>query len=99
MVTERILVDRHYSEPVEGIVCPICGAKLYVSSAEQCSKADNGDWVADEINLDCESEPSWDSPEWEVWFRWHYQTSYTDWLLIYEKLLGEFRNKYRFNVD
>ena len=81
---------------VRGIVCPICGGALLITDVEACELADNGDWIASEVNIDCENEPDMDSDEWEDWHRWHYSEPYTDWLPVDRIILRFLRANYRF---
>ena len=77
--------------------CPICGAGLLLDAGEG-TELDNatGEWIATEINLECESEPDIDSGEWSEWFRWHYSMPYVDWLPIEQQILKAVRRKYHF---
>jgi len=76
--------------------CPICGAGLLLNAGEACEMDDNGEWIASEIDLDCESEPGIDSPEWDNWFQWHYSQPYIDWLPLEMKILKAVQRKYYF---
>ena len=77
--------------------CPICGAGLLLDAgkATELDEA-TGEWIATEINLDCESEPDIDSDEWDEWHRWHYGMPYVDWLPLEQRILRAVRRKYHF---
>lgn len=76
--------------------CPICGGALFITGVNACEQEDNGDWIASEIDIDCENEPDIDSDEWEDWHRWHYSQPYTDWLPIDRQILRAVQNRYYF---
>lgn len=77
--------------------CPICGAGLLLNAGESTELDDaTGEWIATEINLECESEPNIDSEEWDEWHRWHYRMPYVDWLPLEQIILNSVRRKYCF---
>lgn len=76
--------------------CPICGGALFITGVNACEQEDNGDWIASEIDIDCENEPDIDSDEWEDWHRWHYGQPYTDWLPIDRQILRAVQKRYYF---
>ena len=54
----------------------------------------DGQWLATEINLDCENEPDIESAEWDEWHKWHYSMPYVDWLPLELRILAAVRRKY-----
>ena len=76
--------------------CPICGGKLFIDSVDACELDDNDEWIATEVQLRCETEPSADSPDWEQWMDNHYSTPYIDWLPLETKILKAVRARYYF---
>lgn len=72
--------------PKQVAVCPICGARLWVCDVTGCTEQDNGEWLADEFDVDCETEPGIESDEWRQWFDWHYRMPYVDWLPVHGKV-------------
>ena len=77
--------------------CPICGAGLTLDAGAGTElDEETGEWIATEIELDCESEPDIDSDEWEEWHRWHYRMPYVDWLPLEQRILNAVRRKYHF---
>lgn len=77
--------------------CPICGAGLLLDAGEATELDEStGEWIATEINLDCESEPDIDSDEWDEWHRWHYSMPYVDWLPLEQRILMAVRRKFHF---
>lgn len=77
--------------------CPICGAGLLLDAGEATEFDDaSGQWIATEINLECETEPDIDSDDWEEWHRGHYRAPYTDWLPLEQRILRAVRRMYHF---
>lgn len=77
--------------------CPICGAGLLLDAGAGAELDEaTGEWIATEIELDCESEPGIDSDEWDEWHRWHYRMPYVDWLPLEQRILSALRRRYHF---
>lgn len=76
--------------------CPICGGGLLLSGVDACEQDDNGDWIASEVTIDCETEPDIDSDEWEEWHNWHYRMPYVDWLQLELRVLKAVQRKFYF---
>jgi len=76
--------------------CPICGGALFITGVNACEQEDNGDWIASEIDIDCENEPDIDSDDWEDWHKWHYSQPYIDWLPIDRQILRAVQKRYYF---
>ena len=77
--------------------CPICGAGLLLDAGEGTELDERtGEWIATEVNVECESEPDIDSDEWDAWHRWHYSTPYVDWLPLEQMILRAVRASYYF---
>lgn len=81
------------------VCCPVCGGALSISAAEACELADNGEWVASEITVDCANEPDMEADEWEQWHQWHYSQPYIDWLPLERIILRAVQKKYYFPPD
>lgn len=69
--------------PVSVAVCPICGARLWICDITGWTQQDNGEWVPDEFDIDCATEPDITSRKWESWHNWHYAMPYVDWLPVH----------------
>ena len=81
--------------PKRVAVCPICGARLWVCDITGCTEQDNGEWVPDEFDIDCETEPDIDSNQWPSWQRGHYRMPYVDWLPVHNSVEAWVQNTYR----
>ena len=91
------IVNRDYlfEIPTDVACCPYCGSKLYA----QChvwQQANNGLWVADGIDIECETEPDLDSEAWENWFSTHSKTPYVYQLLVTKKIKEWINKNFRF---
>lgn len=77
--------------------CPICDGALWLNAGEGLELDEaTGQWIATEVNLDCENEPDIESDEWYEWHRWHYSMPYVDWLPLEQRILSAVRRKYYF---
>ncbi len=64
--------------------CPICGAKVLLTGV-QAWCPDDGSF--DTVDLDCETEPDIDGPDWPDWHRGHFSMPYVDWLPYENRML------------
>jgi hypothetical protein len=82
--------------PADVAVCPICKAALFAVEITGCSRADDGTWFPDAIGLDCETEPDFESDEYEGWYASHYgwPTVGSDWLPVHITVEGWMRNTF-----
>ncbi len=95
----RIPFPEHLAPIPIAAECPICGNPLLLNAGEGCEQDANGEWIATEIELLCTSEPEFNSPDWDDWYRWHYSMPYVDWLPLEQRVLRAVRKKYFFRVD
>lgn len=66
--------DKLFDVPGEVAVCPYCGGKLFTQcNAWQESK---DGWIAESLDVDCETEPDIDGTKWEDWFAAHSEMPY-----------------------
>lgn len=83
------------------VACPICGAPCDVWADESWSQ-DGADWIAEEVRIECTSEPGTEPsvPEtcmdWDEWHNWHYRMPYVDWLPLKEDVLRQVQARFRF---
>jgi hypothetical protein len=75
--------------------CPYCNKKM-TCSIDGMIEDDEGRWMADSIQMDCETEPDIDSAEWEEWFATHSDMPYAYMLPAEQKALRYINSKYRF---
>lgn len=95
----KVLEPDIYLEIPESVaVCPICKSKLY-AHFEAWIEID-GKWKANEVHLDCVTEPDIEenSFEWECWFESHYSMPYVDWLPVCQHVLEWINQNYEFNL-
>lgn len=94
---ERELRDS--SEPIaippEVAICPYCKTKLTVHITGGVME-DDGTWSVDCIQIDCESEPDIDSPEWQDWIVEHTDMPYVYMLPVDVKIQRWINERYRF---
>lgn len=76
--------------------CPICGDKIE-GHCESWIEAEKGFMKADDLKLECVSEPDIEDnkDDWEEWFSWHYSYT-TDWLPLEIKAMKWVNERYRF---
>jgi len=94
--------DTVFRVPESVAVCPICGSTLWA----QCdgwnggwSATDDGLWVADSIDIDCEMEPDITDPDWHEWFDGHYSMPYVDWLPVDQVVRRWINRNFRFWME
>ena len=90
--------------PPEVRVCPYCGGKL-VAQFSGWSQDDDGSWLADCVELECDTQPELDedleggTDAWDEWVANHSVMPYVYWLpatMAVEKWINE---RYRFRMD
>lgn len=79
------------------IPCPICNGTLRIQAGD-CFSVDKDEWIAEGININCETEPSLDSGLWYNWNKQHYRTPYLDWLPLEISLLSIFQRLFCFDI-
>lgn len=99
MTIKRKLVSKKQLFQPKNTVCPICNSRLLVSANGCFIKDDNDDWIAENINIDCETRPERDNKSFKTWIKSHYRFPYIDWLPIEEKLLLSFQLQYKFDIN
>lgn len=94
------LVPKHhiFKIPTSLAVCPYCNPKLY-ASCEAWTENDEGEWLADSITVDCETEPDIDSDEWREWFDSHSDMPYVYQLPVNVKIENWINSNFRFLDD
>lgn len=94
-----IVPARHCFEIPESLAkCPYCEAKLY-AHCNAWSQEEDGTWIAEEMEVDCDSEPDIDSGKWKAWFREHSDMPYVHWLPVRNTIEAWINQNYRFNVE
>lgn len=94
-----IKTDEAIEVPPDVAVCPYCDTKLTASFTGWSEADDGSGWIADEVTLDCETEPDMDSDEWEDWWASHSDMPYVYLLPVCEKVKTWVNAHYRFDDD
>jgi hypothetical protein len=80
-------------------LCPYCKADL-TYEAEGWVQDDNGQWMADSLDVKCHSEPDMEDGEaWEEWLRVHSEMPYVHQLPVDTQVLNWINERYRFKLD
>lgn len=79
-------------------VCPYCGGKL-TATANEWSQEPDGTWVAETLDLSCDSEPDIDGDEWEGWWAGHSMDYCADWHAAHDKLTAYLKRTARFDLS
>lgn len=95
---QTVATDADIQLPPELAVCPICGEKVIIEEITGWVQEDDGSWRADEISINCETEPDTDSDDWEDWHNWHWNMPYVDWLPLSVKVEAWLAKHYRFEM-
>lgn len=77
--------------------CPYCNTKLYVEA--HAWTEENDGWVAESIEMICETEPDIDSEEWEDWERSHGDMPYVYLLPVQNQVQEWINNNFRFDMS
>lgn len=68
------------------VACPYCGAPV-VADIHETTLQDDGTWMITSINVDCDSEPDIDGPEWEPWWESHSHDYCEKWHALHDRLI------------
>lgn len=80
-------------------LCPYCKADL-TYQAEGWGQDDNGQWMADSLDVQCHNEPDMEDGEaWEEWLRVHSEMPYVYQLPVDNRVLSWINERYRFKLD
>ena len=78
--------------------CPYCGGKLRfsINGSEQ---EEDGSWVATDLDVNCDSEPDIDGPDWQGWWDDHSSDYCHKWHDLHERLVRDLRRTHRVDFD
>lgn len=79
------------------IKCPYCGGNLVASVSAWTLQGDG--WIAETIEVECQSEPDLDSDEWDDWLEGHSDMPYVYWLPVVNTIEKAINLKYRFDLE
>jgi hypothetical protein len=83
--------------PTDVAVCPYCGLKLTAQFTGWFE--DTTGYIADEVSLDCESEPDFDDDNYDDWLDGHSEMPYVYWLPACKKVESWVKKNYRFDLS
>ena len=98
MTHQLINSDTILDIPPTVALCPYCGAKLYAVCEGWTEAEDGSGWEADEVHLDCVSEPSIRSRKHKAWLDQHTYMPYVYWLPVAKKVKKWINEHYRFDL-
>ena len=68
------------------VECPYCGAPV-VADIHETTQQEDGSWMITSINVDCDSEPDIDGPDWEQWWDEHSHDYCDKWHTLHDRLI------------
>jgi hypothetical protein len=98
MTYELVSSDLIINIPPEVAICPYCDTKLTAQFTGWTEADDGSGWMADEVDWDCESEPDFDSEEYDDWLDQHTEMPYVYRLPICQKIEKWVNERYRFDL-
>ena|SRR3990172_2330175 len=96
MTIQIVSMDAEIEIPISLVVCPICGAQIFIEEMNEWIGDDEGRWVALNVKVDCSTAPDIDDDGWEDWFKAHWSTPYIDWLPVEQQVEEWLKANYRF---
>lgn len=98
-IMEIVKSDTPIDVPPEIATCPYCGGKLYVQ-CEAWTQEDDGSWTAQDIVVDCETEPDdLGSKEYRDWVKSHSEMPYVYQMPVEEGIREWLNSTYRFDLS
>lgn len=74
--------------------CPYCGGKLKMS-INGCELDEATGWIATELDINCDTEPDIDGPDWEGWWADHSHDFCERWHDLHEQLVANLKFTHR----
>lgn len=74
--------------------CPYCGGKLRFS-INGCELDEATGWIADALDINCDSEPDIDGPHWQSWWDDHSFDYCNKWHDLHESLVRSLKRTHR----
>lgn len=89
--------DTTFYVPPDFARCPYCEGRLYACFRGWVLE-DDGTWIGDEVELECENEPDMETEEaaWDWWLETHSEMPYVYWLPVCQKVKRWVNSQYRF---
>ena len=76
--------------------CPYCGGKLSFS-INGCELDEATGWFATDIDINCDTEPDIDGPDWEGWWADHSYDNCEKWHTLHERVVASLKRAHRVN--
>lgn len=89
--------DRVFSLNPAVIKCPYCEGTLKASVSAWTLNGDG--WIAETVDVECQSEPELGSDEWDDWLESHSDMPYVYWLPVVNTIEKAINLKYRFDLE
>lgn len=81
------------------LACPYCGGKLTACVNASEDAEEGGGMIATDLDIDCDTEPDIDGPEWEGWWADHSHDDCEKWHALHERVVVSMRKCIRFDFD
>lgn len=76
--------------------CPYCGGKLSFSiNGRELDEATG--WFATDLDINCDTEPDIDGPDWEGWWADHSYDNCEKWHTLHERVVASLKRTHRVN--
>jgi hypothetical protein len=95
-MTILVPADCLFEIPLHIAKCPYCESKLY-AQAHAWVEEDDG-WVAEQLEVGCESEPDIESDEWDLWMHNHSYMPYVYQLPVNTAIENYINKNFRFKL-
>jgi hypothetical protein len=76
--------------------CPYCGGKLSFS-INGCELDEATGWFATDLDINCDTEPDIDGPDWEGWWADHSYDNCEKWHTLHERVVASLKRAHRVN--
>ena len=74
--------------------CPYCGGKLSIS-VNGCELDEATGWFATDLDINCDTEPDIDGPDWEGWWADHSYDNCEKWHTLHERVVASLKRTHR----
>lgn len=88
--------DHTFDIPPEVAICPYCDARLTAHCEAWTETDEESIWEAEQVSVDCDTQPDLDSDEWDEWADIHTDMPYVYWLPVSTKVEQWIDKNFRF---
>jgi hypothetical protein len=79
--------------------CPICGAAIYIEDVDAWEDDDDGNTVAETVQIDCTTFPGFDDTDaFNAYMRGHWHTPYVDWMPLQDTVTRWVNGRYKWDL-